>query len=267
MADRISRVLRGQAQAAARAGDNDLAATFGQLADDIRNPARQAVPGYDAALNNFAAESRVMGAAERGEDFLTRDTDAFVSDIADLGPEGLPVARATARRAVERASGESVAAAPGVARRLATAPEQQARTRALLPEDQARAFEESMALEAETVDSAGYIAPRTGSPTAGKTQDALQTAGETVGLVGSVGTGNPVGTAISAAKLWLTRQGLNDREAEALTRMAIDPARTDEAIRLLEARLGQPLAVRFVEQAGRIAAPAALTALGGSPAQ
>ena len=44
MADRISRVLAGQAQAAARAGDNDLATTLGGLSRDIRQPAAAAVP-------------------------------------------------------------------------------------------------------------------------------------------------------------------------------------------------------------------------------
>jgi hypothetical protein len=265
MADRIARTLYGRAQAAARAGDNDLAATFTQLGDDVRNPARNAVEGYGQAVDNYAHESRLIGAAERGEDYLARDTDNFVADIAELPEEGLPLARATSRRAVERASGENVSAAPGVARRIATAPEVQARTRALLPEDEAQAFERAMALEEEAVQNARYVAPNQGSKTQGATQDALQVAGEGAAVIGNAATGNHVTAALGAAKLWLQGRGLNNREAEALAAMAIDPSRTDEAIRLIQQRLGPAGAQEFLQGAGRALLLAAPAATGAAP--
>lgn len=255
MADSISRALYGQARGTT---NPNLRSILTGLADDVRNPARQASPGYGQAVDDFAQESRLIEAAERGEDYLARDTDNFVADVQSYGPEGLPVARATARRAIERASGENVSAAPGVARRIATAPEVQARTRALLPEQEAQAFERAMALEEEAVQSARYIAPNTGSPTQGRGQDAAQVAGEVAELGAGVTSMNPVATFIAGAKLFLRGQRLSDREAEALVNMAIDPARTDEALRLLTTRLGPQRAQAFLRALQRGTPPALL---------
>jgi hypothetical protein len=246
MMDRVSRVLNGQAGAAFRSGDNDLGATFRDLGDALRTPTRQAVPGYDQALNNFAAESRLMGAAERGGDFLSRNTDEFVADLADYAPEELGLARATARRAIERAAGENVSAAPGVARRLAFAPEQQARNRSLLGEHDAQRLQDAMALEERAVQNARYVAPNTGSPTQGRLQDAVDAAGNVAQMGGQVARGDLIGSALTGAKLWLKARGINDAEAEALTRLALDPQRTDQAMAVLQARLGQNAAREFV---------------------
>lgn len=264
--DRISRVLNSSGQSAARAGDNDLAATYSTLGGDIRDAARSVSPGYGQALDNFGAESRIMAAAERGEDFLARNTDDFVADIAALGPQGLPVARATARRAVERASGENVSAAPGVARRIATAPEQQARTRAILPEDAAQAFERSMALEAENVGNAQFVAPRTGSPTQGRQQDVSEMAGDMADdAVNVMQAGSKPIKAWQSAMRLLSGQGLNRREAEALSLMAIDPNRADEFMALLQNRVGPNRAAQLARTLG-VATPALLTT-GAAPTE
>lgn len=253
MADSISRALYGMAQ---DTRNNNLRGILTGLADDIRGPARAASPGYGAAVDDFAQESRLIGAAERGEDYLARDTDNFVAEIRDLGADGLPLARATARRAVERAAGENVSAAPGVARRIATAPEVQARTRALLPEEQAQAFERAMALEEEAVRNARNIAPLTGSQTQNKLQDAAGLAGDVVEAGGAIASGNPIATAIAGAKLFLRGQRLSNREAEALVNLAIDPARTQQAIQILSQRIGPQRAQAFMAVLQRAGVPA-----------
>lgn len=235
MADRISRVLGGQAEAAARAGDNDLAATFRQLADGIRQPTREVVPAYGQALDNYAAQSRLMGAADRGQDFLARNTDEFTADLQDLGPEGLPLARATARRAIERAAGENVSSAPGVARRLALAPEQQARNRALLGEDDAARLQSAMRAELDAVENARYIAPNTGSQTQLRQSDMAGMADEAIGTAANLATGNKVAIATRIAR-WATERGLTDSDARLLAEAAIDPARLPGIIAAMEAR-------------------------------
>lgn len=232
-ADRISRVLNGQAAAAARSGDNDLAATFSLLADDIRTPARNAVPEYGQALDNYAANSRLMGAAEKGEDFLRRNTDEFVAELDQLGPAGNPLARATARRAIERAAGENPSSAPGIARRLADAPEQQARNRALLGADAPR-LQDAMRLEAQRVEYGNYISPNTGSQTFGRAQDSLLSQGADAAQ--SIRQGGMISFVVSKGVEAIKRAGFSDADAQRLVEAALDPNQLDDIIRFLEAR-------------------------------
>lgn len=247
MADRVSRVLNGKAQAAAQSGDGDLATTLGGLGRAIRSPARS-VPGYGDALDGYAAESRVMEAADRGQDFLTRNTDEFVADTANLAPDERAVALATARRAVERASGESVASAPGVARRLSTAPEQMARNRALMGNEQANIFQRGMQMEERAVQNASQIAPRSGSKTANQMQDAAQLGGMIdTGVKVARAAGGNVGVALD----FLRSRGMSDAEANALVEIATDPRRLDEAFRLIEQRVGTEAAQQFVQAVSR----------------
>jgi hypothetical protein len=260
MADRISRTLLGRGQAAARQGDNDLAATFNSLGAAVRNPARAASPGYRGALEGYAEQSRLMDAAGQGEDFLRRNTDEFVANTPAAGQPGNELARATARRAVERAAGENPSAAPGVARRLAEAPEQQARNAHLLGPQGANQFQQGMRLEAQAVDNANAIAPRTGSPTHLNDTDAARAAnifetGRRVVRQDWVGLGLD----------WLRSRGISDQDAEALVRMATDPAQTDQAIALITRRLGPEGARPFIQmrRAGMLGT-AALTGLGSA---
>jgi hypothetical protein len=256
MADGISRALLGRAR---ETTNPNLSGILTGLGTDVRNAARRQVPEYGAAVDNYAAESRLMGAADRGESYLNpRTTDEFVEALDGTGADGLALARATARRNVEVASGENVAAAPGVARRIATAPEVQARTRAMLPEDKAQAFERAVHLENEAVQDARYVAPNTGSPTQGRGQDALQMAGEGAAMVAQAGGQHWAGAAMTAAKLWLRRQGLNNREAEALASMAIDDTRTAHVAQYLQQRLGPGPAQQFMQSLPR-QAPLLLT--------
>lgn len=242
MADRISRVLLGKANAAARSGDNDLASTLGNLGRDIRTPVADAVPGYRAALDGYGADTRLTQAAGVGEDLLTRNTDEFTQLAAGLTPEERQLALAAARRAIERKAGENPASAPGVARQIANAPEQQARTAALAGPQGAQQLQQGMRLEERLVRNAGDVAPRQGSQTQNKAQDAanMVSAGARVG--GQVGRGDWLGIGID----WLRSRGMNDTQAERLVNLATDPAQVDHVMRLLTARYGRQQAQQFV---------------------
>lgn len=261
MADRISRVLLSRAQAAGRSGDNDLAATFTQLGNDVRNPARQASPGYGQALEGFAADSRLQDAAGVGEDFTRRNTDEFVQFAQGLSDEERQLALAAARRAVERGAGENIASAPGVARRLADAPEQQTRNAALMGPERAGQFQNAMRTEAQAVENAGAIAPSRGSPTYLNAADGQQAEG--VARIGQqLLRRDVVGFLMDR---WRAR-GMNDREAEALVRIATDPGRTDEAIQIIARRLGPEEAQQFLNWRNAAMVGALSAGASGAPA-
>lgn len=242
MADRISRVLNGQAQAAGRSGDRELAGLLGGLAENVRDPARHASTGYRAALEGYSADSRLQEAAGVGEDLLRRNTDEFRAMAGNLGPEERQLALAAARRAVERSSGENASAAPGVARKLADAPEQQARNAALMGQERAGRFQDAMRLEARAVENAGSIAPSRGSPTFLNAADDAQ-------IEGAVRIGQQL-VRRDILGIFLDRwrsRGINDQEAEALVRIATDPARLDEAVEIIARRMGQEEARQFLD--------------------
>lgn len=262
MADRISRTLYGRGQAAAASGDRDLAATYTSLGDAVRGPTRAASTGYDAALGDYAAQSQIMGAADKGEDFLKRNTDEFVAEAPGPGQPGNDLARATARRAVERAAGENVSAAPGVARKLAYAPEQQARNAALLGPEDAQRMQTSMAAEARTVRDLGDVAPRSGSQTQLRGQDAEQ-ASAAVDLAHAIMTGGK--SVVSGLLNRLKTAGISDADAHAVADIATDPNQLDALLsRMDQMRPGYGAAMRsiirqsVVKDAGEMSQPAAM---------
>jgi hypothetical protein len=244
MADRISRVLLSSARA--NANDPDLAATYTQLGESIRGPAREVSPGYARALEGYAADSRLKDAAGVGEDLLTRNTDEFVPQAQNLSDEERALALASGRRAIERASGESIGAAPGVARRIALAPEQQARNAALMGPERAQQLQQGMRLEERAVRNANDIAPRFGTQTQNKQQDAAGIASAVAQRGGQVMRGDPIGAAWGVGMDWLKSRGMNDQQAEALVNMALDPAQTDRAIQIIAQRFGPQAAQQAI---------------------
>jgi hypothetical protein len=243
MADRVSRVLLGQAQEAGRRGDNDLAATLSGLGRSVREPTRQASQGYGQALEGFAADSRLQEAAGVGESLMTRNTDEFVQQAGRLNDEERNLALAAGRRAIERRAGEGVGAAPGVARQLANAPEQQARNAALMGPERAGQLQNAMRLEERAVRNANDIAPRMGSQTQNKAQDAANMAAAGVRVGSQIARHDYIGIGVD----WLRSRGMNDAQAEALVNMALDPARTDEAIQIITQRFGPQAARQAIE--------------------
>ena len=243
MMDRISRVLLSQADDAG--ADRDLAGLLRGLGNDIRRPTSAAVPGYQVALDNYAAESRLNEASQLGETFLERNTDEFVEGLRGRSREEMALAQASARRAIERASGESIGGAPGRASAIANAPEQQARNAALLGPEGAQQLQSGMRAEGRLVRNAAAVDPGTNSTTAPSldASQALEGPGEIVRLGTQAATGGiagKVGAAIGAGRMAARSFGLSEQDAETFVRAALDPRRTDEIIRAIEARNGRP---------------------------
>lgn len=245
MADRISRVLLSGAEKARRDGDNDLATTLGNLGRSVREPARQASPGYGAALEGFAQDTQLIEAAGVGENLLTRNTDEFVAQAANLDPRARALAAAAGRRAIERRAGENPSTAIGVARQIAIAPEQQARTRALIGPERAQRLETGMAMEARAVRNAQDVQPRAGSSTYLNLENdqTLQQAG---GVLQDVMSLNLRGLAARGVDAW-RRRGLSDDQIEELIRTAIDPNQTDAAIEAIARAIGPEGARPLIE--------------------
>jgi len=185
-----------------------------------------------------------MAAADRGEDFLQRNTDEFVADVGAMDPRENALARATSRRAIERAAGENPAQAPALARRLANAPEQQARNAALLGDD-AVPFQDAMRAEERLVRNASDIAPRSGSRTGINLGDA-EAFGQAAGTVGRAVRGDWIGVGMDFVKSRLN--GLTDDLAEQLVVAATDPAQTDQVLATLARHVPRQEAIGIVEQ-------------------
>lgn len=263
MADRISRVLFGKAQAATRTGDNDLAATLNGLAASVRDPARSASPGYGQALQQYAADSRLAQAADVGEQFMTRNTDEFVAAAGKLEPRERALAAAAARRAIERKAGENVSSAPSVARAIADAPEQQARNAALLGPDRAQRLQGGMRLEARAVENASAIAPRSGSTTFLNAADEAN-ASQALSVGRQIMNRDFAGLAAKAYDRFRSR-GLSDQQAEQVVRMAIDPNQTDAAIQAIAQRLAPAERQEFLALRNAALVSAGAATLGARP--
>lgn len=259
MADRISRVLLGKAQGTT---DRDLAATLNMYGRAIREPARAASPGYGEALQEFAADSRLVEAADVGQNFLSRNTDEFAAAVGGMDDDARALALATGRRAVERAAGENIGAAPGVARRLAVAPEQQARNRALMGPERAEQFQNSMALEERAVRNANDIAPRFGSQTQPRGQDAEAVEGA-MRIGGQLMRRDFIGIGMD----WLRSRGMNDQQAQLLIEAVTDPSRLDDAIAYLERAYGPEEARQFLQLRNAATVGAISVGAQGSQAQ
>lgn len=244
MADRISRVLLSKAKGAAK-DDMDLAATLGTFGRAIREPAKNASPGYAAALQKYGENTGLVNAAGVGEALLARNTtDEFTAQAAALNPAERDLALAAGRRAIERAAGESTGVAPGVAGRLAAAPEQQARTAALAGKAAADELSRSMSLELDRLKAARSIAPSIGPKTTPLAADMAQGAVEGARALRSGMTRDIIGL-LSSASTFLKSKGMSNQQAQEIISAAITPGRADQVIRQLEAQYGVQEAAKF----------------------
>lgn len=238
--DRIRIAMGERAKTATRSGARDIGAGLTRR-ESMIDGGLEGVEGLAPARANYADYSRRLEAADVGEGFLNRNTDEFVAATRDMTPEQLAVARATARRAVERKAGESLGGAPGLARAIADAPEQQARNRSLLGPQDAGNLQNALRLEERAVRNANDVAPRVGSQTQNKLQDAAV-------LEGALQTGRKLlrQDYIGAGVDWLRSRGMSDRQAQALVEASIDPARLDAVIESLARQIGRNEAQRFL---------------------
>lgn len=204
--------------------------------DNARTPERGGFADYGEFLDNYSADSGQINAVELGEQFMNMEADAFSDAVSRLSPEEQTIARASARRAIERASGTQGNAA-GAATRLSSGREQRMRNQALLGDDAAE-FQRSMMMERRAMDNGVSVNPLSGSRTNINAQDSAALAGEAAQAVRNVATGNVPGLAVQAARRFQSR-GFSDTQAQALVEAAIDPARTDDLIRMLSERMSR----------------------------
>lgn len=220
--------------------------TAGRAAENTRASFRRELrrlnPVYGRALDTYGEDAAFQRAVDLGERFMTMEADDFARAMHTLTPDQLAVARAAARRAIERAGGTQ-GAAPGVARRLSGGREQQARNAALL--DDPQNFQQAVGMEHQAVQNAGAINPMRGSPTAPSMQDAMKMAGEAIGTAQDVVGGNVPGLMSRVASGFKT-MGFNDQEAEMVVMAAIDPAQTDRILQILAQSVGPERAQRAV---------------------
>lgn len=240
-AQQVSKVLYDRAEVAYRAGRNFEGSRIKELADAIRDNARGQSPLYGQALKDYAADSRLMEAADLGEGLMVRNTDEFAAAAGGLSGDERSLALAAGRRAIERKSGENPSAAPGVARALADAPEQQARNAALMGQGRATQLQDAMRLEERAVRNANDIAPRSGSQSTPRAADLAQAAVDVGRTVRKGVTGDWLGIAGD----WLKSRGMSDKMAEEIVRLSTDPARLNEALSIIRRTQGPQAAIEF----------------------
>lgn len=109
------------------------------------------------------------------------------------------------------------------------------------------------------LNNARYIAPNTGSQTAPRLQDGASVAAGALDDMQSLRQSGVVTFVISKVGDALRRASFPDAEAEKLARLAIDPSKTDDVIRYLEARqpgLGAQVMSLIQESQKALASPA-----------
>jgi hypothetical protein len=169
-------------------------------------------------------------------------------------PSDRQLAQQAARRAVQQRAGENISAAPGVARKIAVSPEQSIRNNALFSPLTADKLERAMGVTERDLRDFAQIAPNTGSATAIRGQDD-QVADAVLSGLAHAKSGNIAGAALQA----LRTMGVRDKDAANIVNMAIDPARTDELIDMLEKsygkqtaqKIGRVLGLPTIQETGR----------------
>lgn len=233
--ERLRRAMGERGGRFARQGRNEQASGAFSRREAVES-ALDAVPDVAQARGNFRTASQQIEAVGTGEQFLGQNTDEFVAMVNAMTPEERRLARAGAARAIEVA-GQNTGRAPGVARSLYANPEQARRSAALLGDD-AGALQRGMRAESDALEASRQINPRSGSPTNLNQQDTAAAAGEAVGAVRDVATGNIGGLAMRVTRR-LQSRGFSDAEADAIVRASIDPSRTDELIAMLSQRMSR----------------------------
>lgn len=213
---------------------------LGNLARAVRNNARTQVGGYDEALSNYEASSKLISAADTGENLTRRDTDQFVSEMSGMNADQRQIAQATGRRAIQRQVGENPAAAPGFAKTYAMGSEPTQRLTALVGPEKTADFQRAITLERRAFENATDIAPRLGAKTQGMFADTqnLDDAQSAIMATGKLARGDVVGALFDGGRLFLRRFGIDENTIDELTRLAVDPQSTDAVIAYIQQQYG-----------------------------
>lgn len=241
----------GAADLAARylqqAGGMDMNAKriLGSLGTALRDSARSQSAPYDQALTDYASRARLGGAVETGERFLGRGyTGDFVEAAGGMDDAQRGIARASARAGIERAS-ETAGSAPGVLDKLATGRGQQQRSVALLGPEGAADLQQGARVGRRMVDAGNNVNPRAGSNTYLNAQD--ENAQAVGGIVGNLASGRPM-QALGGVVDLIRSAGMSDDQAEAIVRLATDPARAEQALQILRTRFPEQEARKIMSQ-------------------
>lgn len=259
-ADLVSRHL----QKAGGFGTNE-ARVFGGLGTGLRQAARDQTPAYDSALEGYAQRARLGDATEVGERFVGNRGYAqdFAESVGQMSPDERSVAQAAARAAVEREAGVA-GRAPRLLDDFAVGRNMSQRAGALMGPEGAASLREGGQVGRMMTQTGNAVNPRAGSNTFLNQEDG--SALKAGSVVGNLLGGRPV-SAIGGVVDLLRSAGMRSDEAEAITRMALDPARTDEAIRLATQRLGPTKVGQIMEQVRQMAIPYASGQAGAATAR
>lgn len=185
----------------------------------------------DEAADYFNQNSQAIS------DELARRTNGKMTadDLAAVAGTGAPerdLARLGFRRAIERKAGENVPrGALGVAEQLALAPEQRARTNALLGPEAGDTLSRNMAAEVDVARNRMRNGPRAGSPTNKNSQDQAFLENMASVVTHPLGWKATVATGLRA----LGKVGITDKAAGRIVDLATDatPGAVDNAIAML----------------------------------
>jgi hypothetical protein len=241
--DRSRIAMSERAKNAGMRGANDLASGLGQRAGMIDQTLEQ-VPGLGEARSAYRAKTQAI-------DVLGKDAkDVFSTDPADyaawhsgLGPEAKAANAVRIRQDIIDQLGGQRSGSMGSLDTLSTS--QYARknlTTALGPD--ANKFLGYVGARLTALRNANDIAPRTGSQTASRLQDAAATGSTALKLGVKVAHSDVLGVA-STALDWLKSRGISDKTAEKVVRLSTDPTQVDQAIELLRSRYGANTAQGF----------------------
>lgn len=219
------------------------------------------------ARADYHAKSQAIDVLGKGrQDVFSTDPGDYGRWLESLPPEAREANKVAIRQEVLDTLGGQRSATFGSVDELATSQYAQANLRqALGPEaDRYLAF---LRAKLDQVRNARFVDSEAGSRTAVVGED-MQKLGsvlrEGAGAIAEAKTGN-LPMLMARGANWLASRGFSDEQAKAITRMAIDPRQTDEAIRIIEQRLGPDAARTAVEwrRAALVAGTASATALQG----
>jgi hypothetical protein len=233
----ISAALRNAGDSAYRSGSPD-GPVFVNLGNAIRQAGRNQSDEYAAWLQRYADDSDLLEAATTGRNFVSvskdpaaaRSSQSYVDRATRATEPELAIQRQASGQAVQ-AQGSNPSGARTVLEGFANDVDQAARARAIGVD--ADRLQQRAQAELAAVTRAQRASPRIGSESSLNLQDA----GSAAGVFSAVT--NPARAVGEAIINRVRSRGFNDQEAQALVEAVIDPARTQEVIELLSARMSR----------------------------
>lgn len=259
--DRIQIAMRQRSKNLLK-GENANAALAGVVGNRRKavNSILDSVPGLQDARNVYAGQQRVIDATELAPNALKGgygpeiDQATAGIDLADLAP-----ARDALAREMQRRLGERISSAPSTAK-MFTADEPMSRIASYTGPKSAQKFSDATRLELERLNNINAVAPDKGLKSLAVAEDDLQTAHD-LADVSRAGIASMFGGKLHAAfigmKLWARHMGMNDKEAEILAQLAVDPTKTAQVIKALSGKYGVAKATKLTAAAKAYAAESA----------